>query len=381
MPAEAAPAEKGNAMEIMLLIVGSWCIMIVFMILAFALTHYFSTWSYVVYDLCSSSEGSFFYSVKLKVTNLPEDLIGGAKFMTLDLLGTSGQFVTRLVVPFNEAIRDKSKAKDTTVTVTFKVGRKRRLPDIGRIRVDHELWGQQVFVHYIDIKSLNDEDGSRRFRASVNQSVTMLMPAEVDVTKYQKDQVFQTEHDINYPGGRPTVHPNLTIPEGTVFLLFAAVIVLSLTYCVPKWLDKRTAVTNDDFLRNAAINGCLSAFIGLIIGLLLMVMFKFFVKRQRTMCGLAMSGRLALFTVLLLIAVILTIVSGIVAYNGAVYAYQWFIAAVIGAILLLVIFAPIGFIFEILSRKRANGQMVREESTTQTPNSQLQTPVAGPSRA
>lgn len=362
------PEEKGEPIEVMLVIVGTWCVLIVFMIVAFAIAHYSMSWSYVVYDLCSSSEGSFFYTVRIKVGALQKELMDGAKYMTLDLLGTTGQFVTRLVIPFNEAIRNKAKAeKQESVTVTFKVARKRRLPDVGRIRVDHELWGQPVFVHYVDIKSLNDEEGPRHFRANINSACTMLNPAEVDVTKYQRDQVFPTEHDINYPDGRPVVHPAITLPEGTVFFLFSAVLVLCLSCCIPKWMNDKV---QDNQFRYAAINGAVSGLIGVVVGLLLLLLYKMLLKRQRTTCGLPMTGRFMLMTLLLIIAIGVTIAAGILAYNHAVVAVTWTIALLVGVCVLLVVGVPIGALIENMSRKRANSQMVQEESTVQ------QTPAA-----
>lgn len=363
---------KGQPYEIMLVLLGVWCVLIVALIIAFAIAHYTMSWSYVVYDLCTSSEGSFFYSVKIKTGRLHKELIDGNKFMTLDLLGTSGNFVTRLVVPFFESIKNKTKAEtQDTVTITFKVGRKRRLPDIGRIRVDHELWQQQVFVQYVDIKSLNEDEGARHFRCNVNQGVTMLTPAEVDVTKYQKDQVFLTEHDVNYPGGRPTVYPNITLPEGMVFFLFAAIIGMSMSYCVPRFLGQDTA--NDEGFRLAAYNGIVSSLVGLLIGLLLMLLFKFFLKQRRTMLGMSLTGRFTLITLLLITAVGLTIFTGINSYNGRVSVQNWSIALGIGALILFVVGLPLGFVIEIMSRKRSGRNMVREEST-------MQAPSAGPSR-
>lgn len=343
------------------------------MIVAFAITHFAMTAAFVVYDLCSSSEGTFFYSIKLKVRGLPKDMIDGAKFMTLDLLGTSGQFVTRLVVPFNEAIKNKERAERAEfTTVTFKVGRKRKLPDIGRIRVDHEMWGHKVYVEYIDIKDLSEDDIPRHFRANIKQDVLMLNPAEVDVSKYQRDQVYLTSHPVNAPGGRQTGSANLILPEGTVFFLFAIVIVMWLSYWVPKVLDSNAS--EDDEFKNVATNGAIAGLIASIISLILMALFKFFLKLKRTMCGISVTGRFSLMAILLLVAVVLSVVTGIDAYMKDVQAKLWGLAMVIGCAFVIVVGVPLGLLIESCSRKRGEQVMQQLESTAVTT-------TAGPSRA
>jgi hypothetical protein len=348
-------------MPIILVIVGTWIILLVVMMCAFAIAHYTMSWSFIVYDLCSSSEGSFFYSVKIKTGKLPKEVVEGSKFVTLDLLGTSGQYVTRLVVPYDQSITNKAKVEQQdSLTITFKVGRKRRLPDIGRIRVDHELWHQNIFFHYIDIKSLNDEGGPRHFRANINKNVTMLPPAEVDVTKYQTDQVFKTEHDINYPGGRPTVHPNLTLPEGTMFFVFAVVLILTLSYCVPKVLDRNSGAETN--WGQVAVNGVVAAINAIVVTLILLVLFKFILKRKRTTCGLSLTGRFVLVSVLLIVSLCLTFLTGFLADHKNVNAMDWLYAILIAAAILLLVGVPIGLLIEIASRRQAAGQVVPEST-------------------
>lgn len=340
------------------------------MIVAFAIAHYSMTAAFVVYDLCSSSEGTFFYSVKIRVQGLHKEMIDGGKFMTLDLLGTSGQFVTRLVVPFNEAIRNKEKAERAeATTVTFKVGRKRKLPDIGRIRVDHEMWSYKVFVDYIDIKDLSEDEIQRHFRATIRQDVTMLNPAEVDVSKYQKDQVFITSHPVNSPGGRQVTSAQLILPELTVFFLFAIVIVMWLSFWVPYQLGEDT---KEEKTKNLVTNGVVAGVVGTAVALMLMVMFKFFLKLKRTMCGLSVTGRFVLMTVLLMIAICLTIATGIQAHEYRIVATTWAWALLIGSAVVLVVGVPLGAGIEFMSRKQGE-QLAVDESTT--------APAAGPSRA
>lgn len=172
-------------------------ILILIVVLVWLISKAFRSKRSVIFDMCSVKDAAYFYSFKVKLGKLPVELLTGPTSLRIDLIDSTGKFATRLEIPIVREMKDQVEPRKKTTSITFKVGRASLLPAIGAFRIDHNVFGRNVYVDFIVMQDLNRKNprGRNNVKANISSEVPSLIPNQ-NIVRYTTEQIFPvTERD------------------------------------------------------------------------------------------------------------------------------------------------------------------------------------------
>ena len=336
-----------------------WLTLFILILMTWVVSKIFRPKSSMVYDMCTEDTVWFYYSFKVKMGQLPKLLLTGAQSMKLDLIDKEGTYVTRLEIPVSKGVFQGKKS-----TVIFTVGRKHAFPkQLGYFRVDHNVWGQTVFVDYIDVQDMNP-NGRNNIKAEIGKEIEPLYPLE-DIQRYKTEGVFAVTESGSRVGGegRSRSRSLLTPTEIALFFALATCIVMQVTLHHPK--DMAIIDSTGD----CVLNGLTAGAIAVVSTLTTQIVYKVVIKRYSLPYGFryTMSYVFMLFVFLASVALTALSVSQTstdIVYDPKTDTYFWMIAIAIGLTVYILIGLPLTIASEYLIKLISSSGMPDIHETT-----------------
>ena len=237
----------------------AWGIVIILFVIAIAI-RYWTKPRTVTYNL--SSTPTSFYMLKVKTGAISGGFLTGKYEISLDLLNARLQTLGRVRLPI-----DPSGKPGNSQTVFVKIGTRDPF-DVGAIRVEHNGYRENVSLENIELREL---DGTGKvYRADINTKIGFN-------NQNSRRQTFKTYLDDANIGTAEFLEPgeeNLSLLDWVFFLFLAINIILIITLYVPQH------VAYIESYSEAAINGCVTAIIALTITIGVVLLYRFFIKKN-----------------------------------------------------------------------------------------------------
>jgi hypothetical protein len=299
----------------------------------------------MIYDMCNDYDAAYFYSFKINFGKLPPQFLKGEKSLRMDIITKGREHITRIAIPLTKAYTSKK----NTMTVTFKVGRANKMPIVHYFRLDHNMFGQTVYVNYIDMRDLN-ENGKNNVKAKIHQQVQALFPTD-KLDAYKTEQVYSvTDRDAKVGGGDTDgSRSRLTATEIVYFFGFAVQIMMMCTLHLPKPM---ITITKD---HEWASNGFMAGAIAVCFTVFLQIFYKMTFKKYSLPFGWRSQLNLVFLIIVLLTSIgiaanyTMTIVEADNNENTPpIDRILWMEAVAVGVGVYIVIGLPVIIGFEIL---------------------------------